>query len=406
MEASQKLIANIVSSMQGLNKKRKEFMISFLMLSMGLRGRYNFLNMERYGEYSEKSYRLHFERPFDFLTFNLALLDTDKTGQNRVLAFDPSYIPKSGKKTPHIDKFWSSCLKKAVKGIEISGLAVVDIDNNTALHLESIQTPDMDSLKQKKWTRIDHYADCIISRYEKIKHTADYICVDGFFGKQKFIDQIRSKTHFHLVGKLRRDADLYYLNKTKSSGPGRPAKYDGKVDLKNIDRRRLKKCYQDENVILYEGCVYAKQLKRVIKLCYVQKMIDGQPSEKYQVLFSTDLELEGYLIFSFYKARFQIEFLFRDAKQYTGLNHCEARSENKLHFHQNASLSTVNIAKKTHHLNQPKDHRSAFSMANIKNQYFNQMMLNLFLSNLDIKPELPKIRQLRKKIQELGKIAS
>ena len=34
----------------------------------------------------------------------------------------------------------------------------------------------------------------------------------------------------------------------------------------------------------------------------------------------------------------KMEFLFRDAKQFTGLQHCQARSESKLNFHFNASL--------------------------------------------------------------------
>ena len=44
-------------------------------------------------------------------------------------------------------------------------------------------------------------------------------------------------------------------------------------------------------------------------------------------------------------SRFQIEFIYRDAKQFTGLNDCQARNANSLDFAFNASLSAVNIAK-------------------------------------------------------------
>ena len=37
-------------------------------------------------------------------------------------------------------------------------------------------------------------------------------------------------------------------------------------------------------------------------------------------------------ILTFYQLRFQIEFLFRDAKQFTGLTHCQARDEAKFPF--------------------------------------------------------------------------
>ncbi|RDH41387.1 hypothetical protein B9G39_28425 [Zooshikella ganghwensis] len=38
-------------------------------------------------------------------------------------------------------------------------------------------------------------------------------------------------------------------------------------------------------------------------------------------------ELDALVIIKYYKARFQIEFLFRDAKQYTGFTHCQSRKK-------------------------------------------------------------------------------
>ena len=37
-----------------------------------------------------------------------------------------------------------------------------------------------------------------------------------------------------------------------------------------------------------------------------------------------------------YRSRFQIEFCFRDAKQYTGVKHCQARHKNQLEYSYNA----------------------------------------------------------------------
>ena len=66
---------------------------------------------------------------------------------------------------------------------------------------------------------------------------------------------------------------------------------------------------------------------------------------RYIVLASTDLELEARRLVQFYVARFQIEFLFRDSKQFTGLADCQARDEAALSFHFNASLATLNLAR-------------------------------------------------------------
>ena len=43
------------------------------------------------------------------------------------------------------------------------------------------------------------------------------------------------------------------------------------------------------------------------------------------VLFSTDTTLNPLTLLSYYKARFQIKFLFRDAKQHTGPTQCQSR---------------------------------------------------------------------------------
>lgn len=46
--------------------------------------------------------------------------------------------------------------------------------------------------------------------------------------------------------------------------------------------------------------------------------------------------------------------------QYTGLNDSQGRTENKLNFHFNASIATINIAKVEHWLSQPKEERKPF----------------------------------------------
>jgi len=49
-----------------------------------------------------------------------------------------------------------------------------------------------------------------------------------------------------------------------------------------------------------------------------------------KLYLSTDLVMTAEKIVCYYRSRFQIESLYRDAKQYCGLNSCQARSENKL----------------------------------------------------------------------------
>ncbi len=103
---------------------------------------------------------------------------------------------------------------------------------------------------------------------------------------------------------------------------------------------------------------------------------------RHKLYFSTDLYIEVLDILEFYKARFQIEFLYRDGKQHTGLNDCQARSDNKLHFHFNASLTAINIAKITRWLSIPKEQRKAFSMNDIKTLSHNSLLMQRFFNEV------------------------
>ena len=224
--------------------------------------------------------------------------------------------------------------------------------------------------------------------------------------KKEFILPITEQTALEIISKLRNDANLHYNYKGKQTGlKGRPKVLDGKIKMQQIDKRKIKCCYEDEDVKIYEGIVYCKCLKRKIKLAYVEQWEKGAYTGQYAVLFSTDLELGCFDIYLFYKSRFQIEFLFSDAKQFVGLNHCQARSENKLHFHFNVSLSTVSIAKSAYYLPLDKEQRSSFSMSDIKTLYLNKIIADRIFANLEIDLSLKKNREVYLDALSLGKIA-
>ncbi len=63
------------------------------------------------------------------------------------------------------------------------------------------------------------------------------------------------------------------------------------------------------------------------------------------LLYSTDTDLDAMTIIKYYKARFQIEFIFRDAKQYTGLMDCQSCRKECIHTQINASFTALNALK-------------------------------------------------------------
>ncbi len=151
---------------------------------------------------------------------------------------------------------------------------------------------------------------------------------------------------------------------------------------------------------MHTAVVNSRTLKRNIRAAYVENRTTGG----YVILFSTDTEIDGYLIYRYYKARFQIEFLFRDAKQHTGLAHCQARSEKKLYFHFNASLTAVSIAKAAC-LIKDGGPENRFSMNNVKTLCFNELFLKRFFEKSGIDRTSKKISRAYSELLNFGKIA-
>lgn len=122
------------------------------------------------------------------------------------------------------------------------------------------------------------------------------------------------------------------------------------------------------------------------------------------ILFSTDLDLSAYDIFCFYKARFQIEFIFRDAKQFTGLADCQARSQDKLDFHFNASLTALNLAKFDALQQHASDQPFVFSMASYKRRALMDHLLDQFISMLGLNHTLIKSHPNYQKLRSYGSL--
>lgn len=133
-----------------------------------------------------------------------------------------------------------------------------------------------------------------------------YVVTDGFYSKFKWIKGV-TDLELEAIGKLRRDADLRFPYQGEYSGRGRPRKYSGKVDLTDYSNFELVTQLTDD-VELYTSVVWSMSLKRQIRLVYLLQKINSN-SISYVLLFSTDLELDAYSLYLYYKARFQIEFL-------------------------------------------------------------------------------------------------
>jgi hypothetical protein len=393
-----KLIIRSFDSVGTLNKCRKDFICEVLILFLSIKGRINFLQLERFGYFSEQRYRQQFEKAFDFLNFNKNLILANGSGRY-IIAFDPSYISKSGKHTPGLSWYWSGCAGKAKWGLEIGGLAAVDIDNHTAFHLEAVQTIGAEDKTLTEW-----YIQILKERVDKIRPISSIFVADAWFSKKGFVDAIL-EMKMQLISRLRDDAHLMYLTHSIATGKkGRPKKYDGKINVKKINPEYLDFIEKTEKYNMHSGIVYSKSLKRDIRLVHVVYW-GKNGKEITKLYYSTQLELCPKDILLYYQNRFQIEFLYRDGKQFTGLCQGQARSKNKLNFHFNASLTAINIAKVEHWLSIPKEERKSFSMSDVKTMNHNKLLLVRFFELFDINPNKPKNIILAQKIALYGTIA-
>lgn len=398
-----KLTEELLSEVEISNKWQHDFLVHLFDLLVSLRGRYNFLNLARYGDYSERTYRNWFERDFDFLSFNKKLA-LDYLDEELICGFDPTFITKSGKHTPGYGYFWSGKDGRAKKGLELGGFGVIDIKANTATHLLGVQTLDVCKFD----SFLAYYAHLIRTYGSDLKEISAYLAVDAFFSKQLFVDTVVDEG-LHIVSRLRKDAYLRY----RYVGPhpkrrGRKTVYAGKVDALAPDESFFRICIEDreQGIRVYEGEAHVRSLKRWCRIAIVHYLDDAGEVTGYAIYFSDDLQMDGTQLYTYYKSRFQVEFLYRDAKQYTGLEHHQSRSEQKLDFHFNASLTAVSLAKVAHYLSQPIKERGSFSMADIKTEHFNRLMLDSFICIFGIDPNEAKKHPGYQKLVTLGKIAA
>jgi len=379
----------LVKSEAKITKWREKFMLEVLLLYLIIPGRINFLQLGRYGKYGEQRYRQQFEHPFDWLSFNATLVKSH-LGSRLAIAFDPSYISKSGKCTPYLGRFWSGCAGKAKRGLEISGIGVVDLDLHTCLHLEAVQTPDTPTLTTVNWTLIDWYLHVLDVRKESLLKITHYVVADAYFSKVTFVDGAL-ELGFDVISRLRDDASLRYLTtQVSSGGRGRPKLYDGKIDMKQLEENRFEVIpLENGQGRILSAVVNSVSLGRNIRLC-IWESENGKIRKLY---FSTDTTMDPKEIVEYYRTRFQIEFCYRDAKQFTGLTHHQSRDVNKLHFHFNASLTAVNLAKV-----KALERGTVLSMASVKVLCHNIFLVKRFISVLGIKPN----KEINRRLWEEG----
>ena len=386
-----KILEQALNKINSINKKQLIFVTTLVQGLIGAVGKKTFRNLSRYTGLEEHTFSRQMAKVFDFIGLNTEMIKALKNDDNVLIAAqDASFVSKSGKLTHGLGYFWSGCSGKAEKGLELDVIAVVKVNGKKEGYtLSAQQTPasqdskaDRKKTKKKKNepTRIDFYLSHVAKVILQLLGLGiKYMVVDAFFAKTKYVNGV-VELGLHVISKLRRDALLRRIYTGPQKARGRKKKFDdGKVNFEDFKDSIITKI-DDEQIELRSCVAHSVSLNRSIKVVLVRKLID---KDKYgeAFLFSTDTEMDVIKIYQFYVARFQIEFIFRDAKGFTGLTDCQSRNAQRLHYHFNASLTALNVAKfQDHELQKKECTNNAFSMTNWTRKYHVDIVLNRFIA--------------------------
>jgi hypothetical protein len=394
------LVKTVFKSMSSIKKPQRLFMMSLLSVLSVFQGRATYRNLSRYCPMSERRFSRWHTKDLDFSGFNAKLLSqTLPVKDVKIAAIDASFMSKSGQHTQGLGWFYNGSVGAAQRGLEISMISIVDMQSNTAYALDARQT--LDKVGQ---SRTAYYTEQLVSQAPVLKSQGiRYVAADAYYSKEPFISPALA-AGLHLVGKLRSDADLKWINKAPYSGKGRPKKFAGKVNLDDAHQDFNCLGELEPGITLYTQVVYSVMLKRTIRIVMLRTVQDK--FVRQALLYSTDTELNAVTLVTYYKARFQIEFLFRDAKQHTGLTHCQARKNQAINNHVNASLTALNLLKIEDRQCKQTENASVISIASWKRKKFNQHLMIRLFNKLELDLNCQKVITVFRQFSDYGAIAA
>jgi hypothetical protein len=233
------IVTATLNQLSTLAKPRGKFLAALIATILALRGRVNYRNLARYGGSTERTYARQFEQSFPWLEYHARLIQSAVPSSHElIVAQDASFIPKSGKQTYGLDKFYDGCAGRPERGLEISALAVVDVTQKGAYLAAVAQTPATPELKkeQAEATRLDHAIAQLKAARPFLPDVVSHLAADGWYARKKYVDAAVDQG-LHVVTKLRRDANMRFRYTGERTGKqGRPKTYDGKVAWQDLSR--------------------------------------------------------------------------------------------------------------------------------------------------------------------------
>jgi len=297
------------------------------------------------------------------------------------LAGDEVVVTKAGKHTQGLDRFFSSLYGKPVPGLAFFMLSLVSTQQRRSFPVRveqvvrsaaekaaskakaaakkqppatakrrpgrpkgSKNTPKADVPLTPELLRLTGMLEALLKLIAGFLPVT-YWLLDGHFGNHNAL-HIARQSNLHLSSKLRGDAALYFPYAGPFAGRGPRRKYGHQVDATNMPEKYLKETTVEGHIHtrVYQAQLLHKEFAQPLNVAIIVKTNLHTQAQAHIILFSSDLTLASASLVDYYGLRFQIEFNFRDAKQYWGLEDFMTVTPTGVTHAANLSLFMVNVA--------------------------------------------------------------
>ncbi|NJO18318.1 MAG: transposase [Thioploca sp.] len=349
-------------------------LISYALLAMD--GRVTMLGISRWTEKggSYRTIQRFFKQTFSWCRLNWYLITGYLSDDDVILiAKDETTVTKSGQHTYGLGRYFSSIFNRAIPGLSFFTLSLISVKRRQSFPLviepvakeEEEQPAKTASPKGKKkpgrpkgsrhktqstpelsarllWTPalLRNLLKLIGTRLKPV-----YFVYDSAWGNNDCIAMLKP-LELKLISKRRHDAALGFPDEGKYSGRGAPRKYGDKVNYADMPDRYRKYSEVTLGILtpIYQIKARHKRFAQSLNVVIIRKTNLKTGKTTQVIWFSSDLELAWDKLIDYYRLRFQIEFNFRDAKQFWGLEDFMNVGQTQIHHATNLSMFMVNLS--------------------------------------------------------------
>jgi putative transposase len=354
-----------------------------------------------------------------------------------LLAGDEVVVTKTGKHTFGVDRFFSSLLQKPVPSLAFFGLSLVSLRERRAfpLAVDQVLRPKRDAValpesgvassvpsaktRRGRCPGSRNRNKCQVTLNAELQHiqsmvqglltwmtewlSITYLALDGHFGTNA-ARQMTRQCGLHLISKLRVNSALYFPYTGTQSPRGPHRQYGDRVNYRQLPEHSLKQIAVNEGIEtrVYQATLRHREFGQWLNVVIIVKTHLQTQARAHVLLFSSDLQLSWDKLIDYYSLRFQIEFNFRDAKQYWGLEDFMNVAETAVTNAASLSLFMVNVAECLRHQWCPED--AEFSVLDLKAVYRGTKYVTETIKMLQEKPDPNLISRILRQVATLGSI--